>query len=93
MIYVTKIKMGTGCYNSQDITEIDSVYLQGDNTDDFFKKSAVYDFLKKHPDTLVKVDIPPYPNVIPALSVNNEKYVKSTPNQYQYDNLLDLPRE
>lgn len=35
----------------------------------------------------------PYPNVVPATSVNNEKYVKSSPNSSNKDNLLCLPRE
>ena len=38
-------------------------------------------------------EIWPYPNVVPATSVNNEKYVKSSPNSSNKDNLLCLPRE
>ena len=92
MMYAKKIKMKSGCYNSQKLTEIDEVYIVGCNNPGYFKKGTLYDYLKKNPGT-IKVDRYPYPEVIPALSANNEKYVRSTPNDYQHDNLLDLPRE
>lgn len=91
-MYATKIKMQTGCYYSQKLTEIDEVYIEGCNNPGFFKKEVLYDFLKKSPGS-IKVKRYPYPEVIPALSANNEKYVRSTPNDYQHDNLLELPRE
>ena len=93
MIYATRIKMKSACYNSQMLVEIDSVYLKGDGNDGYFKKGLIYDFLKKSSDNIIKVDISPYPKLIPALSVNNEKYVRSTANDYEHDNLLELPRD
>ena len=91
-MYAKKIKMKSGCYNSQKLTEIDEVYIDGCNNPGYFKKGILYDYLKENPGS-IKVDRYPYPEVIPALSANNEKYVRSTPNDYQHDNLLDLPRE
>ena len=88
----TKIKMKTGSYYAQSLLEIDEIYIEGCTEPGFYKKSAVYDCLKKNPNS-IKVDIYPYPNLIPALSSNNEKYVRSTPNGYGHDNLLSLPRE
>ena len=92
MIYATKIKMRAGCRDSQKLTEIDSIYLTGVTEPGFYTKGSIYDFLKKNPGT-IKVNISPYPNVVPALSIYNEKYIKSEPNANGYDNLLSLPRE
>ena len=87
----TKIKMKTGCYYSQSLLEIDEIYIEGCTKPGYYKKSLVYDCLKSTPGC-ISVDIYPYPKLIPALSKNNEKYVRSTPNDYTHDNLLDLPR-
>ena len=91
-MYATKIRMKPGCYNSSDLLEIDSIYIEGCNNPGFFKKDVLYDFLKENPGT-IRVNIWPYPNVISAISSRGEKYVRSTPNDYTHDNLLDLPRE
>lgn len=40
----------------------------------------------------IKVDISPYPYVIPATSSRGEKYVRSEANDTPDDNLLKLPR-
>lgn len=88
----TKIKMKPGCYNSNILLEIDQIYITGCNNPGYFKKENLYDHLKKEPNT-IQVDICPYPNLIPALSSNNEKYVRSCPNDTPNDNLLKLPRE
>ena len=91
-MYATKIKMKPGCYSSSNLLEIDSIYIEGCNNPGFFKKNVLYDFLKENPGT-IRVNIWPYPNVISAISSRGEKYVRSTPNDYMHDNLLDLPRE
>ena len=91
-MYAVKIKMKPGCYSSSDLLEIDSVYIEGCENPGFVKKAVLHDFLKKNPGT-IQVKIWPYPNVIPATSSAGEKYVRSSPNDYTHDNLLDLPRE
>ena len=91
MIYATKIKMRTGCRDSQKLTEIDSIYLEGVDKPGFYTKESIHDYLKTYPGT-IKVTLRPYPDVIPAVSIYREKYVKSEPNQYGDDNLLCLPR-
>ena len=91
MIYATKIKMRTGCRNSKKLTEIDFIYLEGVDRPGFYTKEAIHDYLKVYPGT-IKVNISPYPDVIPAVSIYREKFVKSEPNQYGDDNLLCLPR-
>lgn len=96
MFFATKIRMRTGCRNSQELTEIDAIYLSGTDVDGkdksgFYTKETIHEYLKMYPGT-IKVDIRPYPNVIPAVSVYRERYVKSQPNQYGDDNLLCLPR-
>jgi hypothetical protein len=90
-MYATKIKMNPGCYSSQNLIEIDEIYIEGCNNPGFFKKANLHDYLKDHPGT-IQVQISPYPNVIPATSSRGEKYVRSSPNDYSHDNLLDLPR-
>lgn len=91
-MYATKIKMRPGCYYSQSLLEIDSVYIDGCNNPGYFKKETLHDYLKNNPGT-IQVNISPYPNVIPATSVYGEKYVRSSPNGSTSDNLLSLPRE
>lgn len=91
-MYATKIRMKPGCYSSQDLLEIDSVYIIGCDNPGFYKKSVLHDYLKNNPGA-IRVNIEPYPEVIPALSAYGEKYVRSSPNGSTRDNLLSLPRE
>ena len=88
----TKIKMKTGCRYSNDLTEIDEIYITGCTNPGYFKKADIHDFVKKKPGS-IQVDIWPNPDVVAAVSVNGEKYVRSAPNAYGHDNLLCLPRE
>lgn len=87
----TKIKMKTGCAQSYNATEISQIYLEGCTNPGYFTKETLYDYLKKDPGS-IQVNIYPYPNLIPALSSNHEKYVRSEPNDIPNDNLLKLPR-
>lgn len=91
-MYATRIKMMPGCSYSRNLWEIDSIYIEGCNNPGYFKKDVLHDFLKDNPGT-IKVKVWPYPDLIPAISIKGEKYVRSTPNDYSHDNLLDLPRE
>lgn len=94
MYYATKIKMKPGCGTSNNLLEIESIYLTGFSEETFYTKKAIHDFLVENPSTDIKVKIAPYyPKLIPATSIRGEKYVKSTPNSTQNDNLLALPRE
>lgn len=86
-----KIKMKTGCEKSNKTTEISKIYLTDCTNPGFFTKAVLYDYLKKYPGS-IQVNISPYPNLIPALSSNGEKYVRSEPNDTPNDNLLKLPR-
>lgn len=87
----TKIKMKPGCTNSTKTTEIDQIYIEGCQSPGYYAKAVLYDHLKEYPNT-IQVNIYPYPDLIPALSSNHEKYVRSEPNDTPYDNLLKLPR-
>lgn len=87
----TKIKMKPGCDYSTKTTEISEIYIEGCDNPGFFPKSAIYDYLKSNSGS-IQVNIYPYPNLIPALSSNGEKYVRSEPNDTPNDNLLKLPR-
>lgn len=88
----TKIKMKPNCKTSNNLLEIDEIYITGCQNEGYYKKAIVHDYLKEHPNE-IQVNIYPYPNLIPVTSPNNEKYVKSTPDSTQHDNLLNLPRE
>ena len=88
----TKIKMKLGCTNSTKTTEIDQIYIEGCNEPGYYYKATIYDYVKQHPNS-IQVNIYPYPDLVPALSSNGEKYVRSEPNDTPSDNLLKLPRE
>ncbi len=92
MMYVTKIKMKPGCAYSNNLVEIDELYITGCTNPGYFKKGVIHDYVKENPGS-IQVDIRPNPNVVAAVSVNGEKYVRSAPNAYGHDNLLSLPRE
>ncbi len=87
-----KIKMKYGCQYSQNLTEIDEIYITGCDNPGYFKKAAIHDYVKSHPGS-IQVNIWPNPDVVAATSVNGEKYVRSSANSYGHDNLLSLPRE
>ncbi len=86
-----KIKMKPYSFQSDDLLEIDEIYITGCDNPGFFKKEVLHDFLKDNPGT-IQVDIYPYPNLIPEVSTHREKYVRSTPDWTTRDNLLSLPR-
>lgn len=87
----SKIKMKRGCYYSDDLLEIDEIYIDGSD-DGWYKKATIHNHVTKYPKSItVKTANGPY--VIPAISPNGEKFVKSTPNSTTRDNLLSLPRE
>ncbi len=87
-----KIKMKPGCNYSNNLTEIDQIYLEGCQEDGYYYKSAIYDFLKSNPNS-IQVNIYPYPDLQPVVSQNGEKYVRSEANYTGRDNLFALPRE
>lgn len=90
-LIATKIRMKRGCYNSDNLLEIDEIFINGSD-DGWYKKATVHNHVTKYPKSItVKTSSGPY--VIPAISQNGEKYVKSTPNDTTSDNLLSLPRE
>ena len=90
-MYATQIKMMPGCGNSQKAVEIDEIYVEGCRDPGFYKKAVLHDYLKDNPGT-IKVKISPYPDLVPATSARGEKYVRSAPDEYTHDDLLDLPR-
>ena len=81
---ITQIPFGK--YN---LTEIDQVFIPEFG---YIQKATAYDYLKSNPNT-ISVGLSPYPYVVPALSKNYEKYVRSASNDSTNDNLLKLPRE
>lgn len=87
-----KIKMKPNSFMINGLKEIDQIYIVGSNQDGWYKKSDIYDHLVKYPASIC-VDIYPFPLLIPELSINGEKYVRSKPNNLGIDNLLSLPKE
>nr|WP_122012261.1 DUF3892 domain-containing protein [Maliibacterium massiliense] len=90
--YATKIRMTRGCAHSDSLLEIEDVYLANGVGEGYFSKEMVYDYLVENAGA-VRVNIPPYPKLVPATSKYGEKYVRSRPNASGKDNLLCLPRE
>lgn len=86
----TKIKMKQGCAESNNVQEIDSIFLEV--TGIYHKKEQLHDYLLQNPNT-IQVNIYPYPNLIPAKSIYGERYVRSEANDTKQDNLLKLPRQ
>jgi hypothetical protein len=91
MMYATKIHMNSGCQSSNYLTDIDTIYLEGNNTNQFYKKGVLHDHVTKHPYS-IKVNLNPFPYLVPATSSKGEKYVRSEPDDTVNDNLLKLPR-
>ena len=91
MMYAKKIRMQNGCRNSNNTQEIAEIYVDGCNNPGFFPKAVLHYFLKTNPNS-IKVNISPYPYVVPATSYRGEKYVRSEANDTIHDNLLKLPR-
>ena len=88
---VTAIKMKSGCTYSNSLLEIDQIYLSN-SKDGWYKKATIHDYVKNNPKSItVRTSSGPY--VVPAVSSNGEKYVKSSPNNTMMDNLLSLPRK
>ena len=52
MFYATKIRMKSGCANSNQLTEINEIYLTGCNEEKFYQKAAVYGYLINNPDSV-----------------------------------------
>lgn len=52
----TKIKMKSSCGKSDNLLEIDSVYVTGCTNPGYYKKEVLHDHLKKNPGT-IQVDI------------------------------------
>lgn len=84
--------MKPGCTKSTKTTEIDQIYIEGCNEPGYYYKATIYDYVKQHPNS-IQVNIYPYPDLVPVLSSNGEKYVRSEPNDTPSYNLLKLPRE
>lgn len=91
MMYAKKIKMQQGCTNSNNAQEIAEIYIDGCDNPGFFLKATLHDHLIKNPSS-IKVNVSPYPYLVPATSSRGEKYVRSEPNDTPNDNLLKLPR-
>lgn len=87
----TAIKMKNNCDYSNNLLEIDQIYLSN-STEGWYKKESVHEFVKNNPKSItVGTSVGPY--VLPVVSSNGEKYVKSSPNSTTLDNLLSLPRK
>ena len=93
MMYATKIKMKPGCGKSNNVLEIDKIYITGAKEEKFYPKENVHNAVKKEPGCIKVNKSPNYPDLIPAVSPAKEKYVRSEPNDTENDNLLKLPRE
>ena len=91
-MFATAIKMNVGCENSSFCGDIHSIRIKDKNGENFHTKEVVHNHLLSNPGT-IQVDIGPYyPNLVPAVSSNGVKYVRSEPNDTPHDNLLSLPK-
>lgn len=88
----TKIKMKSGYEQSENLLEIEYIYLESYTQNGYYKKEIVYELIKNQ-DRVIYVNEKPYPRLQVVLNSNREKYVCLKPNAYLRDNLLCLPRE
>ena len=90
MYTATAIKMKpSNIYNYNMLTEIKDIYLF--ELKKWYPKESLYDFLVENPKS-IKVSNSYGPFLIPSISSNNEKYVRSEANSTTIDNLLQLPK-
>lgn len=73
MMYSKKIRMQNGCRNSNNTQEIAEIYVDGCDNPGFFPKATLHDYLKTNPNS-IRVNISPYPYVVPATSFLGEKF-------------------
>ena len=92
MIKVTKIRMKQYSGNSMRLEEIKDLKLEGDlNNPGWFSKENIHNYIKNN-NGVVNVNIYPYPKLV-SVTTATDRYVRSTPNRFGFDNLLELPRE
>jgi len=87
----TAIHMKHGCDKSNNLLEIDKIYLSN-SQNGWYPKETIHDYVRNHVKSIT-VGTVNGPYIIPAVSVYGEKYVKSSPNYTTVDNLLSLPRK
>ena len=90
MMYATKLKMKSGRMDSDDLLEIDEIYI--DQWSCYHTKEYIHDYVEANPKTIA-VDISPYRTLIPEIIFRGEKYVRSNPDSTSQDDLLRLPKE
>lgn len=92
IMYLAKqIRMERNCFNSNKVEEIDEIFVVGQGISEWYPKEFLHDELKSKPSLDIRVDIYPNPRLIPATN-GRERFVKSTANSYEHDNLLKLQR-
>ena len=90
MAKATAIRMRSGKEKSEDVREIDSIKIENDpDYSGWKKKENVHDQLKN--GKTISVDISPNPKLEPV-GTGSERYVRSTRNNTEKDNLLKLPK-
>lgn len=67
----TKILMKASCAYSNNLQEIDQIYVDGCNNPGFFKKEFLHDYVKAHPKS-IQVNIRPFPYLVARTSKNGE---------------------
>lgn len=84
------IRLNWGCTSPKSCNEISEIKIRDDLWGTEWKtKAFVHDKVKASPGS-IKVNIAPYPDLVPATSIKGEKYVRSEPNDSEHDNLLKL---
>lgn len=90
-MFATKIHLNTGCEKSNRFTDIHSIFIVGYIEEKFYPADEIHDYLMSHPNSM-KVDVFPYPFLIPAAGPMGEKCVQSIPDDSGADCLMALAR-
>ena len=91
MMFAAKIRMNSGCEDSNTVLDIHSIYVIGYIEDKYLTVEEIHDYLRNHPNS-IKADVFPYSFLIPMTGPDGKRYVQSTNNESGYDTLMELPR-
>ncbi|UJF16805.1 hypothetical protein LZ578_12120 (plasmid) [Jeotgalibaca sp. MA1X17-3] len=87
MIYATKIKMCSKCPPPWTCHDIDSIYLEGEGKNKFYKKEEIYHFLRDDQD-IIQVRLGSNRELQPVLGLPPLKYIRSEAYDTKQDFLL-----
>lgn len=91
-MFATKISMKNGSRYSNNPLDIKYIYIEDGKSIVWYSMEELYDFLLRHSDQIIRINIEPYQRLLPVLSSKREKYVLEEPILEFRNPLMMLPR-